>query len=64
MKTTGGIAMEPILSIHCIESLPKIEEDAIKRFELTVQELLSQFGFDDCSTRPAFGGAAWRLSCN
>ncbi len=49
---------DALLPIHCIEGLPKIKEDTIKWLELEVQELLSQFNFDDRSASPAFAATA------
>jgi hypothetical protein len=46
------------LPIHRIEGLPKIKDDTLKWLELKVQELLSQFNFDDCGASPAFAATA------
>ncbi len=46
------------LPIHCIKGLPKIKEDTIKWLELEVQELLSQFNFDDRGASPAYAATA------
>jgi hypothetical protein len=49
---------DALLPIYHIERLSKIKEDAIKRLELKVQQLLSQFAFDDCGANPAIAATA------
>ncbi len=46
------------LSIHSIESFPKIQEDTIERIKLKIRELLGQFCLNDGGPCPAFVAAA------
>ncbi len=46
------------LPIQCIERLPKIKEETVKRLELKVCKLLGQFCLDDCGASAATVAAA------